>query len=85
MDSSALVLSFEGISESDVDLRPIEGSIAGIQLPREAQAIKGFSQILFGSIPHFDVAQELFGPARNYKKFAEVESLKISFREEIKK
>ena len=52
LDGGALVLPLEGVLQGDVDLWPVEGSIARIQFPGQAGAIQRSRQICLSLVPH---------------------------------
>ena len=40
LDGGALVLPLECVLQSDVDLRPVEGSVTGIQFPGQTSTVQ---------------------------------------------
>ena len=44
LDGGALVLPLQGVGQGDVDLGPVEGTVPGVQLPRELRFVQRFRE-----------------------------------------
>ena len=61
LDGSTLVTSVEGISEFDIDLGTVKGSITRVQLPSATELIETAGKGTLGIVPDLDVSEVLLG------------------------
>mmetsp|Transcript_75896 Transcript_75896/g.164253 ORF Transcript_75896/g.164253 Transcript_75896/m.164253 type:complete len:846 (+) Transcript_75896:181-2718(+) len=59
LDGAALVLAPHGVGEADVDLRTVEGAVAGVQVPLHAGLVEGRLQLGLGVVPDLLGAERL--------------------------
>lgn len=56
LDGGGLVFFAVRVREDDIDLRAVEGTVAGIERPRLAGAVERVRQLCFGAVPLVDGA-----------------------------
>lgn len=50
--------TLQRIADRDVDLRPVERTIAGVHLPRVPERVQRLLQLTLGAVPRLDLAKE---------------------------
>lgn len=64
LDGGTLEISLESVGYCNVNLWPVEGTVAGIKLPFHAalgrKVVQGAAQPLFRQVPSFDLSEEFF-------------------------
>ena len=73
LDGCALVLPAQGVRQRDVDLGPVEGAVARVQLPLQAGLGQRVAQRLLGLVPHLHIAEELLWPGAQLQAELEAE------------
>jgi len=59
LDGGALVVALEGITDVNINLRTVEGTITRVDLPREASAVEHSLQARLGAIPKGGITHEV--------------------------
>ena len=60
LKSGTLMTPLQCISQCDIDLRTVKGSISRVQLPFQAHRVQGLGKSFFGFVPNGNFAQKFF-------------------------
>ena len=64
LHGGALETTLEGVEDGDIDLRAVEGAVAGVELPLLARLVQRLGQRSLRLVPDLDLAEVTLGASR---------------------